>query len=152
MQAKPGRLRSEWKRKGGDGSSRTLLQDFAPKEISQMGQCLEEDVGSWEAFLPGDITACLCDDGWIECSRKWLAQEGEAVFARVQSLKVRGKGSGVFPAAISLTKRQGQWGALCESRERGRRNKYTGASRLRAWGRWIRPGSAPWSWLRRTDG
>ena len=51
-----------------------------------MGRCLEEDVESWEAFLPGDITMCLCDDRWIECSRKWLPQEGEAVFARVQSL------------------------------------------------------------------
>lgn len=82
-----------------------LARLFAPKEISQMGQCLEEDVGSWEAFLPGDITACLCDDGWIECSRKWLAQEGEAVFARVQSLLGEREGFWGIPLQPSASRR-----------------------------------------------
>ena len=89
-----------------------LARLFAPKEISQMGWCLEEAIRSWESFLPGDITTCLCDDGWIKCSRKWLTQDREAVFVRVQSCWVRGEGSGVFPCRHQPHEEAGAVGSI----------------------------------------
>lgn len=70
----------------------------------QINRLVLKGIGSREGFLPGDITTCLCDV-WNEWRREWMVLEGEEVIAGVESLLVRGEGSGAIPCRHRPLKR-----------------------------------------------